>query len=351
MSRFSGRFAVLAAVLVIALATLIPLGQAPTRVSAQLEWSDVLVNLTLFLPLGVALALRGASLGRTALLALLLSGGIELLQATLIPGRRGTWVDLFTNAAGALAGALLVRGYLALRRARSPARIPLAAAALALPVGAWLGCAWLLAPEPPPLSGPWWGQWAHHFEDTEPFRGSILSLTFLGRPAPDGPLDSTPALRAEARKGALRLELTLSSGGTATGLTHLASIADGNNNALIGLEQNGDDLLLRWRSRAARFGLRRPQFSFPGALRSGAGERLAIAARVTPRRASVSVTRGAELRTAARRLTVVSGWRSLIPTRGLAPGVQTLFDLVWTLGLVGYVLAAARVLRSLRLSY
>ena len=350
MRRLSPRFALLAPLLLIALATLIPLGSAPSRVSLWLEWSDLLVNLALFLPLGLALASQPTPLGRVALLALAMSTAIELLQATLIPGRRGSPVDILANTAGALAGALLYRAFLAARRAPGPASTGYVAAVLLLPVLAWLACGVLLAPAAP-RQGIWWGQWAHHFEDTEPFRGTIRSVRFLGRPVPDGPVDSMAPFLAEAAQGVFSLEVTLLSGGTTTGPTHLASVATGTGYALIGLEQRGDDLLLRWRSRAAEFGLRRPQMTFPGALRSAQGESLRVQAIVTPTRAGATVERGGERREAERRLTLVTGWRTLIPTSALRASVQTLFDVIWTLCLVGHLLFALRVLRSLRLSY
>ena len=60
-------------------------------------------NLLLFLPLGVVLALRGTSVARTAVMALVLSGSIELAQL-VVPGRTTSVDDVLFNVSGAVLG-------------------------------------------------------------------------------------------------------------------------------------------------------------------------------------------------------------------------------------------------------
>src|SRR2546422_76371 len=70
--------------------------------------ADVLLNVTLFLPLGAALALSGRSLWRCALLGALLSACIEFAQL-FIPGRDSSLGDVMANTLGTTLGAALVR--------------------------------------------------------------------------------------------------------------------------------------------------------------------------------------------------------------------------------------------------
>ncbi len=63
------------------------------------------LNVLLFMPLGVALALRGWPMGRAVLTGILLSVTIETFQLW-IPGRHSALLDVFANGTGALLGAL-----------------------------------------------------------------------------------------------------------------------------------------------------------------------------------------------------------------------------------------------------
>jgi VanZ family protein len=352
MNTLSRRGPFVAVLLLIGLATLVPLGEAPPRFFWGFEWSDVLVNLVLYLPLGVVLGRDKLSPLAVAGIALGLSGAIELLQGLAIPGRRGGQVDVATNFLGAMAGLACYRVLLRPDRIRTRSMIAGAAALALLPVLGWLLSGPLLAPLPPETRR-WWGQWAHQFTETEPFRGSILAVTLMGHEVLDDQIDSTASLLALARREPLRLEVTLVSGGTTDGVTHLAGVSDGEGRGIIALEQQGDDLLLGWRSRGAALGLRGPSMGFPGILRGPAGERVTISAEVGRWAARIEVTgRGAEgqrgrgaLRV-LRWLTPLTGWRNLIPARDLSPLAQRLFDVVWTLGLVAYLLVAGRLLRA-----
>jgi hypothetical protein len=138
----------------------------------------------------------------------------------------------------------------------------------------------------------------------------------------------------------------LLSGGPTSGLTHLASVASGTGSFVIGLEQLDRDLLVSWRSAGAALGFRAPRFSIPKALDVPAGAPVAIEAKVQGPQLMVRVRLPDGELTRRILLTPLSGWRSLIPTRGLSPGAQRGFDVVWTIGLLGYVLLAIRGLRK-----
>ena len=335
----------LVVIALIGFATLVPIGGSAPRINWRLELPDVLVNLALYFPLGYLLAKRGWRHLRVLLIAGAGSGFIELLQATLIAGRRGSPGDVLVNALGAALGAA-VQGYSLRLAARGwPARHRAAAAALlSLPALAWLGSGLLLAPDPA-ASPVWFGQWAHHFADTEPFLGQVLSVRLQDRPLPDGPVSGFPPLRGG---GELRFEATVLSGGPTGGPASVASVADPSERRLIGMEQRNQDLTVYWSSHARRLGLRPAMVTFADAARARPGERLLIRAEVSGRRVRLNVAGPAGTREWTRALTPLAGWRSLIPTRELTESEQRLFDLVWALALLGYVLIAGRVLRSFR---
>jgi VanZ family protein len=345
------RWLLILVLLIIALATLMPVGGNPPRSFPRFEPADILINLCLYLPLGLLLAARATSVPGIAILSVVLSATIELLQTGVIPGRRGSLVDVAANLAGAMLGLGLYRAAGRIRRSRSKLTRAAAAGIVGLPGVLWIISGSLLAPSPP-SSPEWWGQWAHRFPETEPFRGTILAVSFLGHPVPDSRLDSTATLRAEAgRVAELTLEVSLLAGGSAEGPTHLAGIADGKGASVIRLDQLGEDLSLSWRSRGASLGLRAPRLVFPGVLSQSRGERVTIHASVTRSRGTASIRSETGLREEAQRLSALTGWRSLIPTRGLSHDAQRAFDVVWTAILLGYLLLAARMLQVLRLSY
>ena len=350
MSSRSQRAPLGIVLLVIALATLLPLGHAPPRFFWGFDWSDLLVNICLYLPLGVVLASQEVAPLGIAAIALGLSGAIELAQGLVIAGRRGSPVDVATNFLGAMAGLAGYRWFLRVQVSRGRSMIAGAVALAALPVICWALSGPLLAPEPP-VTPEWWGQWSHLFSQTVPFRGTIHSLTLQGRPVPDGPIDQTAELIATARREPLSLEVSLTSGGRTDGLTHLAGVSDGAGHVVISLEQLGNDLLLSWRSRGAGIGLRSPKFVFHDLLGSPEGSTLVARATVSGSRASVVVRAGSDSLGATQRLTPVAGWRNLIPARELSGPAQTWLDRAWALVLLMYVVLAARVLRRIRVSY
>jgi hypothetical protein len=92
--------------------TLTPAGtKPPLPFSAVIgegrRWlSDGILNLFLFVPLGLALAWDRRAISRGVIIGMLLSTGVEIAQVW-IPGRDSSLSDILFNAAGTLAGALL----------------------------------------------------------------------------------------------------------------------------------------------------------------------------------------------------------------------------------------------------
>jgi hypothetical protein len=100
-------------VLAILAATLIPSRNGPLRPFSScfvcdFRWlADGVLNVGLFLPLGMAIGWRGKSFWRATLAGAALSAAVELLQ-TRIPGRDPELRDIIANTIGAALGAALV---------------------------------------------------------------------------------------------------------------------------------------------------------------------------------------------------------------------------------------------------
>jgi hypothetical protein len=297
------------------LATLFPVGGAPPRFDPGLDLADIIVNFILFVPLGLVVARGEGRWTRAVLIAIAASGTIELLQGLVVPGRRGSPVDLSLNLLGALAGYYAFRG-------------PWITAAV--PLLAWLFTGPLLAPSPPETPV-WWGQISHHFGGTEPFTGRILAARFLGRAVPDDALPETPDLVERARREGFVLEVDLIAGLPVETRAHLAGVSDGQGHTIISLEQAGSDLLLQWQSRAAGIGLRPARAVLPGAFAgAGPGDTVVVRAVVDAKAAHLEsgFHRARTSRTV--RLLPPEGWRSFYALPRPHTGSEHALTGVWS---------------------
>jgi hypothetical protein len=86
----------------------------------RLAVAELIGNVLLFVPLGMALRWRFPALGiaRVTIVAMLVSIAVETLQAVLATGRWATTTDVITNTVGGLVGA--IAGGIWLGRAQDP---------------------------------------------------------------------------------------------------------------------------------------------------------------------------------------------------------------------------------------
>lgn len=134
--------------------------------------SDFLVNIVLYLPLGVGLTLQRWRPRAVVLSAFLLSAAIEALQGVL-PGRDPSAGDVVANALGAAVGLWLVRT--APRWLRPSDRMAMIASGLwaAVVVLVVAATAWLMVPSLP--HGDWYGQWMPRFGNYGIYGGRLAS--------------------------------------------------------------------------------------------------------------------------------------------------------------------------------
>jgi len=184
-------------VAVIALVTLIPYPEESARAAATpiyciacgaLGGVDFLLNVLLFVPLGVGLSAAGFSLRRAVVLAAVTTFTIELLQLEVIAGRDASLGDLLANTLGGGLGALAAARWrqFALPTALRARRMALAFTLALLWI--WAGTAWALGPAYPQGTR-WFGAWAPELDNFEWFLGRPLSVSAGGEPLlPGGPV-------------------------------------------------------------------------------------------------------------------------------------------------------------------
>lgn len=305
MHPFRGGWLGLAGALgLIGLATLIPYPEQAELsrstplgclVCGELGGVDVLLNLALFAPLGIALRRLGLPAARCLVVAFTTSLAVELAQATLVSGRDPSLSDLITNTAGGWLGALLGARLGALWRPDPD---------LAARLGLGMAAGWLLL-----LGGTAWA-----------VRPAVAPASLRIDRAPKLPLVDTFVGRIE----------TVDVGGTISGANlsvratalldgwtdHLAPAVD-----LVGprgivaarLGQLGQKVTFGVRSNASRIRLRPPSAKVYRALPPARGQRVELAGGLRGTRLWARAEADGSLETAELALTPGLGWLLLLP--------------------------------------
>jgi hypothetical protein len=279
--------------------------------------AGVILNVLLFVPLGLALTGRGEVSLVPVVVALSLSAAIELVQLW-IPGRQPSITDVMSNGAGAGLGVLLRARRWSLGRRHAP----LAAGAVA---AVHVAAALLLRPSYP--AGRYWGQLAPRLGHMAFYRGTVEQARLGDLALPDGPLaDPAVARRLLESDAPLSVRATLEA--SPGGLAPVASVADAVPNGLIMLGVDRRDLVFQRRTRAAALGLRQPDRRWTGAITPGME---GVAARLAARRVAGGwcLELGESVRCGLR-YNAGDGWSLLLgPWRGprfLAPVADALWS-------------------------
>jgi hypothetical protein len=311
------RSAIALALLPILIATLRPAGGAlPSGWTLALVEGDagiaeLLQNIILFIPLGLALALSNSRTLRNIAAGALLSLAVEFAQQWL-PGRDPSVGDLVFNTLGTAVGVLLVR---TARRWLWPAPsraawLSLASAALAATV--WLGTGWLLRPLLPranalELRAPDLGKHA------DIFSGHVLTVT--------GRLGVTEPLR-----------IVTTAGAPSTRFAPILDVDDGPGPAGTIVAVDRTDLVLRNRSRSMFLRLDRPDLRARHALAGIApGDTITIAA-WTDGTGPAFCLAVDERKWCGLGYTMGDGWRLIFYPEHFPPAALSLLNALWIAG-------------------
>lgn len=216
---------------------------------------DFLLNVLLFVPLGIGLAVSGVSRRRAVMICVVGTALIELLQWRVIAGRDSSIGDIFANVSGAWLGATLVLSW------RSLAYPGVATARLrgVTAVGGWVALllltAWAMRPAP--TRETYFSQRAPRLAHLAIFHGRLLEAKIAGVDVPSGPLLAREAFANRMRSG-LTVSARIIPADTTPGPAPIVSVFDQRRREILLLGQEGADAIFRVRLASRTLGLRAP---------------------------------------------------------------------------------------------
>lgn len=302
-------FVIAVSAALVAFFTLRPGGDGPqAAIPGGYLASDVILNIILFVPLGIGLGLTGLRPGAAALIAGLGSGAIELAQLLVVPGRFASVHDIITNTSGAAIGTVLVAGWASRERWWRTLSPWVAGAVIAI----WAGAGFLLRPSFP--GNRWYAQWAHDFERTESFRGRVLSLSMQGMPLADGLIGDTRTVRDRARGAdTIRHETTVETGPPTGGRAQIVAVVAGPRGEIASMWEDGTAVMARQRLSLSDAGLRTPWIRLENALPARGGDTVRIEVEMTRRGMRLSVRTAAGVNDTRLALTPDLFWSAFLP--------------------------------------
>jgi len=220
---------------------------------------DVICNVGLFIPLGLALGLTGRSTRRALGVGLGVSLVIETIQAWVLPGRDATLSDLLTNTLGTTLGAQLARWAPRLL-APTPRQLRLARWAVPLIfLTVTTLTSWLM--QPALTRTIWYGQRQPDLPQYTRFTGTLLDAQVAdGSSLPSSPMSEA---QADVVRRAPWLATRIVTGAATAGVAPIAAIFDGEEREQLLLGQRGDGVHLRVRLRAEEARLGWPTIRVP----------------------------------------------------------------------------------------
>lgn len=288
-------------------------------------WADAVANLLLYAPLGAALFWNGRVGRRAVGMAFLLSACIELAQ-TFIPGRDPSLSDVTFNTLGAGAGqiaALLARRWLVPDDSVA-ARCSLAAAALGTGVLALTGA--LLAPALPSGALSIW--YAPALPEMPWYHARVLAARLGGMPIQPGLL---PRQADQVLRSGGPLFVTALAGPRVPTLAPLIVFEDDHVDQIYLVGPDRNDLVVRYQTRAATWGLDQPDIRLRDALAgSTAGDTLRIG--IHRRRVEWCLSLN-QLERCGLGYTAGAAWALVMYPRHWPPWSHTLLGAMWVGGL------------------
>ncbi len=271
---------------------------------------DTVLNIVLFVPLGLALALWLPGWA-VMLLCITATCGIEYLQWGWLSGRDASLRDLLTNTLGGGLGLWLAHRW---RRLLLPT--PTAATRLAASAGiSWVAVVGLtaVAVQPSLPDTTWWGQWAPELGQFEQWRGTLLDATVNGVALPNGQAPSTATLRHELLADRAIVTARILTGPQPSETAPIVSSFDGEQREIFVLGQRGTDLVFSLRTGMFAAGLRGPLVRFPDALALPPGEPVTVSGGIADRGWQLQVTTATATQTWHTRWSAGLLWTGFLP--------------------------------------
>jgi VanZ like family len=323
----------------IALATLMPVpgvavGSHFCLVCGSLGGVDAVLNVFLFAPLGIGLALTGFPGKRAVIAMCALSALIETAQFFVIPGRYSTIGDVLTNTLGGALGFALGRYAFTLLR-------PSPRIALALSMGwsaVWLAIqtisAFGFSPAIP--RSEYYGQIARRLGNFEQFQGAVVRASIADVRVPDTRFPDSHRVRELLLRGAI-VTTTIVPATLTSDIAPIVRVADASQREIVLLAQSGEELVFGVRTGAAVLRLRPPLVAlpdvFPAVSPGDSGlttDTITVSARYSAREAWVNT----QTRTSYDHpipITASLGWTMLLPFQWFIEGtrIELVVSAIW----------------------
>ena len=329
----------------IAFATLLPepfpaIGSHMCLVCGVFGGVNAILNVLLFVPLGLGLALSGFSGKRALLIVCALSTMVEAAQLFVIPGRYATIGDILTNTAG---GAL---GFAAAQRARTwllPA-VPVARNLLIGWCAIWLTVQALssFAFTPSAPDSRYYGQIARELGHFAVFDGQVLSARIGDIAITDTRLRDNDSVGRRLLSGAT-VAVTVVPAGLTSDIAPIVRVADAERREIVLLAQDERALLFGVRTGAAILRLRPPLFGMPGvfadrAATSGspANDTVSLGGRYHAGVAQLTALAGGARQDRRVPISSALGWTLLLPFQWFIEDTRTerIVSWIWMAGLI-----------------
>ena len=293
----------------------LPAGWTLALASGDEAAAELLQNLLLFVPLGLALAMHGLRWRSLLLAGVALSFSVEFLQQW-IPGRDPSVGDVVTNAVSTLLGGAMV--WTAPRWLHPPARraawLSLGAAAVA--AVAWLGTGWLFQPAFPRTA--YYDRWTPDIPHWPNYKGKVVGATLGPVVLEDGPIGSGDTLLAAGAPILIRAR----AGPAPRRSAPLLTISDAAHRDIFIVGVDREDLLIVYRTRAAALALSRPDLRVRHAL---AGVQPGDTFTVAVRRDCINTSCGLGY-------TIGDGWKLIFYPEHFSPWALRLLNAMWVGG-------------------
>lgn len=219
--------------------------------------ADYILNVALFVPLGVGLVLAGVRPATAVVVGLATTIGVEALQVNVVPGRDPSLGDILANTLGTWLGVIGAHHAAAVffpGRGRAAFGAALSGGAA---TGVLAATAWLLGLRLPEAT--WYGQWAPELGQYERFQGTVESASLNTAPLPPGRVRDTPQRLARVRAdGLVELDIAFTPAGPTSDLAPIVSVFDEHRRKVLLLGQNGRRFQFEARTRAEAYGFRTP---------------------------------------------------------------------------------------------
>lgn len=276
---------------------------------------DVILNILLFVPLGVGLALQGTRFRWAIFAAFALSAAVETAQL-FIPGRDPSIGDVITNTLGAAIGfALCVRAPRWLTPTERAARLLTLCWTIAL-LAIQTTVSFSLAPVFPRST--YYGQLARELAGYEKFQGRIVTAKIDSVVIPDDRLTNTEQVAELLRRGPTASATVIPASATSA-IAPILRVVDEEEQEIILLAQDGRDFLFEVSTGASILRLRPTTYSLPAVFpatdqrQSGGAGSVTLMAASSPNEIRLTARTGQGVKSEFVPVSASLGWTLFIP--------------------------------------